>query len=91
MCVWFFMGFPFGNKDNDYTIVLQNAMVSSSIGYNFSNWIPYQVPEIDWEEYKENTTNIIDGVVRELVAYDDFYWMFQIESSIQWEERLCGE
>lgn len=47
--------------------------------------------QIDWEDYDENTRITIDAKVRELVAYDDFYWTIHIESSIQSEERLGGE
>lgn len=30
-------------------------------------------------------------MIRELVAYDDFYWTIRIENNIQWEEKLGGE
>lgn len=41
-----------------------------SIGYSFND-CTLQVPKIDWEGYDVNTRNIVDVVVKELVACDD--------------------
>lgn len=35
---------------------------------------PYQVPKIYWNDYEVDTRTVVDAVVRELVAYHDFYW-----------------
>ena len=78
-------------NDNVYTLASLDAMVSSSIGYGFSNWTPYQVPKIDWKECEENAWNVVDAMVRELVVYDDFYSTIWIDCSTQWEERLDDE
>ena len=48
----------------------------------------YMVTPIDWDLYSQHTMAVMDSVVKELLTYDNFYWIIRVETTHMWEERL---
>lgn len=49
------------------------------------------VPLVNWNSYSHYTKLVVGIDVKELLAYDDFYWTIMIEIAQMREEQLGGQ